>query len=103
MERRLSGIPITGPLANRPVRYQEAPEYPEWARAQGIEATVELIFKVGPDGRVKNDIIVAKGSGEPRLDRHVMNAVLRWIFEPLPEEAGNREDVGTVVFRFSMK
>ena len=99
---QLSRFPITGPLAHRPVELQKPPVYPEWARLSGVQGVVRVQFRVGPDGRVKDDVRVLRGSGYPDLDKEAMAAVRRWLFAPLKNNQQNLEEVGTVEFKFSM-
>ncbi len=102
-ERQKELFPIHGALKDRPVDRQEVPEYPEWARKQGIESSVQFQFSVTADGRVKVNIEMIKGTGYPELDELARKALLRWIFAPLPPEKGNLVQDGVIEFRFSIK
>jgi protein TonB len=55
------------------------PEYPEIARASGMEGTVMLQALVGKDGKVK-DVRVVKSI--PVLDDAAVKAVKGWVFKP---------------------
>lgn len=92
---------ITGPLSNRPIEKQVAPDYPGWAQAQGIEAAVVLEFTVDPMGFVKNSIVVRRTSGYPKLDDTAIEALRKWKFSPLNDGA-NREEVGMITFNYSL-
>ena len=92
---------IQGPLKDRKIERQVAPEYPAWAQAQGIEASVVLEFTVQADGLVKNVVIVRQTSGYPKLDESAIKALHQWKFVALPE-GENREEVGLITFRYSL-
>lgn len=102
-ERRNELFPIHGALKDRAVDRQEIPEYPEWARKQGIESSVQFRFSVTADGRVKDNIEIVKGSGYTELDELARKALLRWLFVPLAPEKGNLVQDGVIEFRFSIK
>lgn len=102
-QRRNELFPIHGALKDRAVDRQEIPEYPDWARKQGIESSVQFRFSVTADGRVKETIAIVKGSGYPELDELARRALLRWIFSALPPEKGNLVQDGIIEFRFSLK
>lgn len=91
---------ITGPLKDRPVTKRVIPEYPSWAQSRGIEAAVVLQFTVVADGSVKNNIVVRRTSGYSRLDQSAIDALRKWIFEPLANE--NREEVGLITFNYTL-
>ncbi len=92
---------ITGPLKDRKIERQVAPEYPAWAQAQGISASVVLEFTVDPTGAVKNLIVVRRTSGYPKLDDTAINALKQWKFAPLADGA-NRDEVGLITFNYSL-
>ncbi len=92
---------ITGPLKDRKIVKQVAPEYPSWAQAQGITASVVLEFTVEPDGSVKNLIVVRRTSGYPKLDETAIQALRQWRFAPLPD-GENRDEVGMITFNYSL-
>jgi TonB family protein len=103
-EQRVKELfPIHGALKDRAVDRQEIPEYPEWARKQGIESSVRFKFSVTPDGRVKENIEIVQGSGYPELDELARTSLLRWMFARLPAEKGNLVQDGVIEFRFSIK
>ena len=100
-EGKPKAVEISGPLAKRKVLSSYLPAYPEWAKAQGVEADVVLRFFVGPDGTVLDKMSVERTSGYPKLDKLCEEAIKKWVFAPLPgsEEA----QWGFVTFRFRLK
>lgn len=92
---------ITGPLKDRDIERQVAPEYPAWAQAQGIEASVILEFTVDPTGMVKPNIVVRRTSGYPKLDDTAIKALRQWKFVPLPPEK-NEDQIGLITFNYSL-
>ncbi len=95
---------IEGELAARTIKRQVNPEYPDWARKQGIEATVRLQLTVLPNGLIKeNDLQLEQTSGYRELDRVVYDALVQWEFEPLPPEINQVEQSGVITFSFSLK
>jgi len=99
--RTLDGAELAGEIANRPVLKYALPVYPEWAKSQGVEASVTLYFVVLPDGRVKENIQVQKTAGFGDFDDAAMKALAGWRFEALKGEAV-REQWGTITFRFRL-
>lgn len=97
-----SMFPIVGPLANRKIKYSEPPEFPEWARKEGVEATVILKFSVLPTGKVKDSVVVQKTTGYKELDQLAIEALSNWVFEKLPGET-NEEQVSLITMKFSLK
>ncbi len=94
-------VEISGPLAKRKVLSSYLPAYPDWAKAQGIEADVVLRFFVGSDGYVLDKFSVERTSGYPKLDKLCEEAIKKWIFAPLP--GGEEAQWGFVTFRFRLK
>jgi TonB family protein len=92
---------ITGPLRDRGVTRQVTPEYPAWAQAQGVEASVILEFTVDSEGNVKPNVVVRRTSGYPKLDESAIRALRQWKFVALPEGT-SRDEVGTITFTFSL-
>ncbi|UCE03720.1 MAG: TonB family protein [Candidatus Latescibacterota bacterium] len=100
--RNLAGASLMGPVADRPLRSHSAPEYPEWAKAQGVEASVSLYFVVRPDGSIKENIFVEKTSGYQEFDANAVAALRSWRFAPLgPGVTG--EQWGTITFHFRLR
>lgn len=100
-KEKQSMFTITGPLKDRKIEKQVTPEYPAWAQAQGISASVVLEFTVDPSGVVKNSIVVRRTSGYPKLDETAVQALRQWKFAPLVD-AENREEVGLITFNYSL-
>jgi protein TonB len=84
-----SSAGITGPLGQRRVLYTEVPEYPLWARREGVEASVRYRFWVAPSGEVIR-VETLRRSAYPDLEALGREALLRWRFAPLPP--GRYED-----------
>lgn len=57
------------------------PEYPEEARAQGVQGRVELKVRVGRDGQVK-EVLLLRSSGSAVLDRAAQALLRRGPFAP---------------------
>lgn len=98
----LAGASLMGPVADRALQSHSAPEYPEWAKASGVEASVSLYFVVLPDGRIKENIFVEKTSGYEDFDTNAIAALRTWRFAPLgPGVTG--EQWGTITFHFRLR
>ncbi len=91
---------LSGPLANRKVLSQTLPALPDWAQRQGIITYVSLYFFVLHTGEVKDNIVVQRTSGDPRLDNLAVEALMRWRFEPLSAAQYGREQWGIITFKF---
>ncbi len=100
-KEKQSMFSITGPLKDRKILKQVPPEYPAWAQAQGISASVVLEFTVEPDGSVKNLVVVRRTSGYPKLDETAIEALRQWKFAPLAD-GENRSEVGLITFNYSL-
>jgi len=100
--RTLAGAQIAGPIADRAVLAHATPAYPEWAKRDGVEATVTLYFIVRPDGTVKENILVQKTAGFGDFDESARAALAAWRFAPL---GGGRtgEQWGTITFHFRLR
>lgn len=92
---------IQGPVKNRGIIRRQTPESPRWLEEKGIEAEVVIRFAVDPDGSVNHRMIVEKTSGYAELDQLAMDALKKFIFEPLPLTAKQVEENGTITFRFT--
>jgi TonB family protein len=100
--RELAGAQMTGPVADRPIVSYRTPTYPEWAKNEGVEASVMIYFVVLPDGRVKENVMVERTSGFADFDEKAVDAILAWQFEPLePGVAG--EQWGTILFHYRLE
>lgn len=100
--RDMGGVTLTGPVADRTLLASTMPVYPDWAKAQAVEASVTLTFRVLPDGRVKENIQIEKTSGYRDFDRNAMAATATWRFAPL-QGGEAREQWGTITFRFRLE
>lgn len=72
-----------GAQLNRPALaiYSPAPHYPEVARRQGQEGTVEMHVYIDDDGKVTR-VELANSSGHELLDRSARQALEQWRFQP---------------------
>lgn len=95
---------IVGELAARTITRQVNPIYPDWAKQQGIEATVKFQITVLPNGLLKEDEIqLEQTSGYRELDRVVYDALIQWEFAPLAPDITQANQSGVVTFSFSLK
>ncbi len=101
-KRILDGARLTGPVADRNLISHRMPEYPEWAKRDGVEGSVSLYFIVLPGGEVKENILVQKTSGFSDFDERAVSALRQWKFEPL---GGGKtgEQWGSITFNFRLK
>ena len=101
-KRILDGARLTGPVADRNLITHRMPQYPEWAKRDGVEASVSLYFIVLPSGEVKENILVQKTSGFGDFDDRAVAALRQWKFEPL---SGGKtgEQWGSITFNFRLK
>ena len=90
-------------FSNREILKQIIPPYPEWAKKKGIFASVSLYFFVLHSGEVKNNIMIQRTSGYPRLDKSASQSLLKWRFAPLPREKYGKEQWGIITFRFKVR
>lgn len=100
-KRIIDGAKLVGPVADRPLISYGMPEYPEWAKRDGVEAAVNLYFIVLPDGRIKENILVQKTSGFSEFDERAVSALRNWRFEPLKGGATG-EQWGSITFNFRL-
>ncbi len=96
------GVSIEGPLKNRRVVAYDIPEFPKWARDQGVlEAEVSIKFWVDKDGNVlENDMRIENTSGFGQLDHLAMDSLKNWKFAPVLEDA---RQWGVITFRFVLE
>lgn len=97
----LPGVSLAGPVADRDLVSYVSPEYPEWAKRDGVEVSVMLHFNVLPDGTVKEGVIVERSSGFNEFDSNAVRALLAWRFEPI---GGGRtsDQWGKIVFNYRL-
>ncbi|MFA6004540.1 MAG: TonB family protein [Elusimicrobiota bacterium] len=101
MAEKKKGVEIEGPLADRRVVSYSVPDFPAWAKQQGmLEAEVAIRFYVDREGSVLPDMRVERTSGYGRLDRLAMDHLRNWKFEPI---ASNERQWGIITFRFVLE
>lgn len=100
-ERTLAGATLVGPVADRKLLSFARPVYPEWAKREGVEATVRLWFVVLESGTVKENIVVQKTSGYRDFDGNAIDALRTWRFEPLRRDVVG-EQWGEITFRYRL-
>ena len=74
-------------------RSNPSPAYPSQARRRGLEGTVVLEVRVGPDGRAMR-VRIDRSSGHSVLDRAAREAVRGWSFRPATR--GGKKVAGAV-------
>ncbi len=92
---------LEGPVSRRRVLRRIQPEYPRWAEERGAEGDVKLRFWVSPIGQVTG-VEVLQTSGYPNLDSRAMEAMRRYLFEPLGEDEEQEEQWGTIIIRYTL-
>ena len=92
-------VEIFGPIVNRSIVYSEVPDYPDWAKRQGIESEVRMKFWVEPSGEVVNIDVIQK-SGYLRLDLLAKNSLAKWKFTTLDSKVPQIKQWGEIVVRF---
>lgn len=97
--RNVAGAQLAGPVADRALLSHETPVYPEWAKQDGVEASVTLRFFVMSNGLVKENVLVEKTSGFRDFDNSSVAALLQWRFKALP---GSAEQWGRITFHFRL-
>jgi TonB family protein len=100
-KRTLAGATLAGPVADRPLISYRVPRYPDWAKKEGVEGSVELYFVVLPNGKVKENVMVQRTSGFQDFDWRATQAILAWRFEPLDDPAAG-EQWGTITLHFRL-
>lgn len=95
------GMTIEGPLADRQIASYAVPQFPAWARDQGIlEADVAIRFTVDEGGSVMPGMRVVNSSGYGRLDKLAMDTLKTWSFVPKP---GAGVQWGVITFKFVLE
>jgi len=101
VRRTLAGASLAGPIADRRVLRFVKPEYPDWAKRDGVEGSVTLYFIVRADGTIQENVLVQKTAGFEDFDDRARSALRAWRFEPL--RAGRTgEQWGTITFHFRL-
>ncbi|MBU8870571.1 MAG: TonB family protein [Gemmatimonadales bacterium] len=96
------GISLAGPVSDRELLSFNTPTYPEWAKQDGVEVSVELLFTVLPSGRVKENVRVEKTSGYQDFDQRAKSSLLSWLFETLGG-GSTAEQWGRIEFNYRLK
>lgn len=95
-------VEIEGPLSDRQVVSASIPQFPQWAKEQGIvESAVSIRFTVDPSGKVQESMRVERTSGFGRMDRLAMEHLKLWRFAPVNASEGNQW--GIITFRFILE
>ncbi len=94
------GTVITGALANRKIINKIIPPFPEWAKRQGVSATVALRFTVMENGVVRENVVVVRTSGSGEWDRLVIEALKQWQFAALENSGIRLDQSGVITFQF---
>ncbi|MDX1428966.1 MAG: TonB family protein, partial [Rhodothermales bacterium] len=82
----LNRVPVTTPV----------PDYSE-----KVNATIKVRITVDPYGRITQRIPLMKSN--PALERSVLETLSEWRFNPLPTNAPQENQVGTITFRFRLE
>jgi len=96
-------VDIEGELAARGIQRKVVPAYPDWAKKQGVEGTIQYRVTVLPNGYLRDDVQLEQTSGWRELDRQAYEALLQWEFDPLPSAMPQVNQSGLVTFNFSFK
>jgi len=102
-EVKKSPVEISGPLEKRKVKAAFVPQYPAWAKKQGVEADVSLRFFVNPEGSVTQDISVVITSGYRDLDQLCIESLKKWVFVPLSADEPQVDQWGIITIRFRLE
>jgi TonB family protein len=94
---------MEGPLKYRKILKMELPSYPRWAEEKGIEPSVSIRLWVDPKGKVRENMYLEKTSGYTEIDQLVMQALMKFVFVPLPKEQTQEDEWGVATFRFELK
>ncbi len=98
----LPGVSLAGQVQGRQLLSFPLPEYPDWAKRDGVEVVVQLYFTVLPDGRVKENILIERTSGYDDFDRRARAALAAWKFQELtPGQSG--EQWGRIAFHYRLR
>ncbi|MGM0568467.1 MAG: energy transducer TonB [Elusimicrobiota bacterium] len=91
---------ISGPLSGREVLKKIIPQYPDWAKKEGINAACTIRFELSPSGEIRDNLFISSTSGFPRLDRLALEALRKWRFEAIDDQ---RNEWGDITFYFYAK
>jgi TonB family protein len=93
---------IEGPLKYRKILKMELPPYPRWAEEKAIEAAVSIRLWVDSKGIVKDNMYLEKTSGYNELDYLAKEALMKFIFVPIPKDQTQEDEWGVATFRFEL-
>jgi len=98
-----AGIPHVSGSDRGPVpQVRIEPDYPESARAHGIEGWVKFSFTVASDGSVK-DVVILDAQPSRIWDSATIRAVSTWKYQPAIRDGRPVEQAGVVaVYRFEL-
>ncbi|RPJ09880.1 MAG: energy transducer TonB [Deltaproteobacteria bacterium] len=88
---------IKGPVASRKIL--ERPSLP--SVKVRVEAEIELMFWVFPDGMV--DRVIPSVKGDAELERIAVQYLKQWRFVPLPKDQPQVEQWGTIPIKFKIR
>ncbi len=91
---------ITGELADRKIQKKVIPPFPQWAKRQGVGATIALQFTVMENGNVKENVIVVRTSGSREWDKLVIESLKKWKFAALQKTGVRQDQTGVITFQF---
>ncbi len=101
VQQILAGVTLSGPVSDRALVSYRAPDFPDWAKREGVEGSVRVYFEVLPDGRVKRNALVDKTSGFSDFDQNALVALLEWRFAPL-EGGAVDEQWGSITLNYRL-
>jgi TonB family protein len=101
--KKQSPFSMEGPLKYRKIKTMQMPPYPRWAEERGLEASVSYRLWVDSKGRVKDNMYLENTSGHGELDALAKEALLKFVFVPLPDNAPAEDEWGVATFRFELK
>ncbi len=93
---------MEGPLKYRKILKMDLPPYPRWAEEKAIETSVSFRLWVNAKGRVKDNMYLEKTSGYSELDHLAKEALMKFIFVPLPSNLPQDDEWGVATFRFEL-
>jgi TonB family protein len=72
-------VSVSATVAESGLVERVEPDYPDQARALGVQGTVVLEVHISPDGKVQDALVV---QGSPLLTQASIAAVKQWRFKP---------------------
>ena len=102
LQEVLPGVSLGGEITGRRLLNTVKPSYPEWAKRDGVEVTVQLYFTVLPDGSVMENILIERTSGFDDFDSRARSALRQWRFEGLPPGNGEQQ-WGRIEFNYQLR